>query len=203
MERAHVGCGLVEADGVMLHAEPKVPRGLPLAAQAFTAGMASRILGVRIERLRTWHVRGVLVPSVAGPTVLPPRRGATGRRPGSIGRRYSRVDLVVGWVVRELLASGVRLEHLRPAVALLRARADGADADPADRAGSHLVLLRSGAVVLLQGDEAWALPRRDLRAIVSLSLATATLQARVAEWSAVRGAVPISPTAQVSGSSRS
>jgi len=165
--------------------------------------MASRILGVRIERLRTWHVAGVLVPSVGGPTVLPPRPGATGRRPGSRGRRYSWADLVVGWVVRECLGSGVRLEHLRPAVALLRDRAAGPDTEDLAGAAAHLVLLRNGAAVLLQAREAWALPRRDVRAIVSLTLATATLQARVAEWSAGGRGGSVAPIAQVSGTSRS
>jgi hypothetical protein len=202
MERAHVGWRRAEASECRSRAEPVIPRSA-VGGQGFTAGMASGILGVRIERLRTWHVRGVLVPSLAAPAVLPPRPGATGRRPGSIGRRYGWTDLLVGWVVRECLASGVRLEHVRPAAALLRALPESPGGDGPGASPSHLVLLRSGEAVLLQGDEAWALPRRDLRAIVSLSLATATLRARVAEWSARRSAVPVSLAAQVSGTSRS
>ncbi len=122
----------------------------PESEVAFRTGVASEITGISQDRLQGWHQRGLLAPSVAGPEVRPPRLGVAGRRPGSAGRRYSLDDLFLALVIRELLASSVRVERVRLAVEALKAACPDRPLRQALR-GTRLWLVvpRSGAVRLM------------------------------------------------------
>lgn len=85
------------------------------------ASEVSRLVGVSVRRLQHWHSRGVLEPSVAAPAIRRARRGVKGRRPGSTIRRYNWDDVLAAMVIRDLLASGLRLRTVRNAMAELAA----------------------------------------------------------------------------------
>lgn len=154
-------------------------------AEVFGIGDAAAITGVSIRRLIYWHQRGLLVPSVAGPEVKRPRPGARGRRPGGPDRRYSRDDLLVAVVIRELLASGVSLQRIRRAVAALRARFGDRPLHQAlTGARFRLVVSRSGKVGVVEQGQAWEVAGGALQGIVALDRTAREAWTLIREWRA-------------------
>ncbi len=156
---------------------------------AFCTGMVSQITGVSRDRLTYWLMRGLLVPSIAGPDVEPPRRGVLGRRRGGIGRRYSVDDLVVALVIRELFASGISLERVQTAVAVLRRTYGNTPlSDALLVSGGRLVVLRRGDTYVHEGNPPWDAWNDRIQAVLSLSWIARTARELLEDWQRWRAA---------------
>ncbi len=148
----------------------------------FPTGIASEITGIRSERLQIWHQNGLLAPSVAALELRPPRRGAKGRPPGSPNRRYGLDDLVQVLVVRELFASGLSLERVRAAVAVLKnALGDKPPCGMLLGSPFRLVVFRSGEARLLSVQR-WSASDERPQAVVALSRTVRITRELVADW---------------------
>ncbi len=149
----------------------------------FPTGIVTQVTGITRDRLTYWHRKGLLVPSIGGPEVHAPRRGVPGRRLGAIGRQYSFDDIVLALVIRELFASGVRLDRIRSAVGALRDAFSDRPLYPALRGSeSRLVVLRSGEARVLPVDAVCELPGRYPKALVALARVVRTAEELLGDW---------------------
>ncbi|MFQ5896862.1 MAG: MerR family transcriptional regulator [Candidatus Methylomirabilia bacterium] len=155
-----------------------------MKSETFRVGDATAITGISVRRFADWHVKRLLEPSIAGPEVKRPRRGVTGRRPGSKVRRYSQDDLLVAVLIQQLLARGLSLQGLREAVVALEAKFGS---KPLYQAllGSRfrIAVSRSGQVSVREDDKAWELTSGQLQGtVVPLGRIARTARELVADW---------------------